>query len=103
MILYFDSYITDIPFNKIFVDPNKWIRNSVPTYAMPNKVDIAKYSLASYAEYPWSHVLIRFTLADTSRNAEFEAYARALFPQAVIMQPNSTNQTEYRKSLAILN
>lgn len=103
MILYFDSFITDVPFNKSFIDPNKWVRESVPNYAMPSKIDIAKYTLASYATYPWSHVLIRYTLADTSRIAEFEAYARSLFPNAVIMQPNSANQTEYRKSLAIMN
>lgn len=103
MILYFDSFITDVPFNKAFIDPNKWVRESVPAYHMPSKIDIAKYTLASYATYPWSHVLIRFTLADTSRIAEFEAYARSLFPNAVIMQPNSANQTEYRKSLAIMN
>lgn len=103
MILYFDSFITDVPFNKSFIDPNKWVRESCPAYAMPSKIDIAKYTLASYAEYPWSQVLIRYTLADTSRIAEFEAYARALFPDAIIMQPNSANQTEYRKSLAIMN
>lgn len=103
MILYFDSFITDVPFNKTFIDPNKWVRDSVPAYAMPSKIDIAKYTLASYATYPWSNVLIRFTLADTSKVAEFEAYARELFPNAVIMQPNSANQTEYRKSLTILN
>jgi hypothetical protein len=103
MILYFDSLITDIPFNKSFVDADKWIRSAVPTYAMPSKVDIAKYSLASYAEYPWSYVLIRFTLADTSRNEEFESFARSLFPNATIIYGNSVNQTEYRKSLAILN
>ena len=103
MILYFDSFITDVPFNKRFVDPNKWIRGSALSYAMPSKVDIAKYTLASYALYPWSHVLIRFTLADTNRIAEFENYARELFPQAIILQPNSANQTEYRKSIALMN
>lgn len=103
MILYFDSFITDVPFNKAFIDPNKWVRESVPAYKMPSKIDIAKYTLASYATYPWSHVLIRYTLADTSRITEFEAYARELFPNAVIMQPNSSNQTEYRKSLTIMN
>ncbi len=103
MILYFDSYITDIPFNKKFVDPNKWIRHSVPSYAMPSKIDIAKYTLASYAEYPWSHVLVRYRLEDTARNEEFENYVKELFPNAVILQPNSSNQTEYKKSVNIIN
>ncbi len=103
MILYFDSFITDVPFNKTFIDGDKWIRQTVPSYAMPSKIDIAKYTLASYANYPWSHVLIRFKLADTSRIAEFEEYARSLFPEAIILQPNSANQTEYRKSLSIIN
>jgi hypothetical protein len=103
MILYFDSFITDIPFNKTFVDPNKWVRDANHAYAMPNKVDIAKYSLASYATYPWSQVLIRFELEDQSRVEEFENYARSLFPNATIMRTRSANQAEYRKSLAILN
>lgn len=102
MILYFDSLITDTPFNKSFVDPNKWVRNSCAAYAMPKKVDIAKYSLASYATYPWSHVLIRFELEDTSRTDEFESYARSLFPNAIIMRTRSANQAEYRKSLALM-
>jgi hypothetical protein len=103
MILYFDSFITDTPLNKTFVDPNKWVRDTSGAYAMPNKVDIAKYSLASYATYPWSHVLIRFELEDQSRVEEFENYARSLFPDAIIMRSRSANQAEYRKSLAILN
>lgn len=102
MILYFDSFITDVPLNKHFIDPNKWVRESCPAYAMPSKVDIAKYTLASYATYPWSHVLVRYTLADTSRNEEFETYITSLFPNAIIVRGNSANQTEYRKSLAIM-
>ncbi len=103
MILYFDSYITDTPLNKNFVDPIKWVREAAAAYTMPSKIDIAKYTLASYASYPWSHVLIRFELEDTSRTEEFEAYVRDLFPTATILRTRSANQAEYRTSLEIMN
>ncbi len=103
MILYFDSYITDIPLNKNFVDPIKWIRQSCPNYAMPSKVDIAKYTLASYAEYPWSHVLVRYVVVDETRKEEFVSYVKSLFPKAVLIEGSSMTQAEYRKSLAILD
>ncbi len=103
MILYFDSFITDVPLDKNFVDPNSSLRAATPSYAMPSKVDIAKYSLASYATYPWSHVLIRYELENESRYEEFETFVRDLFPTATIIKKRSATQAEYQRSLEILN
>lgn len=102
MILYFDSYITDIPFNIRYVDPNKSIRQSAAIYRMPSKLEIAKYTLASYALYPWSFVLIRYELQDGWCKKDFESYVRALFPAALIIEGRSSNQSEYLKSIEIM-
>ena len=102
MILYFDSYITDVPFNPKFVDPNSRIRQSSTIYRMPAKLDIAKYTLASYALYPWTFVLIRYELQDGWCKKDFESYVRTLFPTALIIEGRSFNQAEYLKSIEIM-
>lgn len=103
MILYFDSYITDIPFNKHFVDSNKKIREACQAYTMPSKLDIAKYTLASYALYPWTNVLIRYEIDDQNQYAEFDSYIKQLFPQAIIMHERSDSQEDFKKSLDIIS
>ncbi len=103
MILYFDSYITDIPLPGRSRDLlREDIRKNCDTYKMPTRLDIAKYVLASYAQYPWSHVLIRYELDDPKKYKEFDTYIKSLFPKAKIMHRRSANQKEYRKSLKIL-
>lgn len=102
MILYFDSYITDIPLYKNFVAPNSSLRSSCINYAMPKKTDIAKYTLASYAKYNWSHALIRYELDDSSEYVLFDQYILKLFPKAVIMHERSDSQADFRKSLEII-
>ena len=44
MILYFESYISDIPLNGKFQTGNDNVRKSCLNYKMPPKIDIAKYS-----------------------------------------------------------
>lgn len=103
MILYFDSYITDIPLYKNFVAPNDPLRSSCTNYAMPKKVDIAKYTLASYALYNWSHVLIRYELDNSGEYPSFDDYVLKLFPKAIIIHERSDSQADFRKSLEILD
>lgn len=103
MILYFDSIITDQP---LTVKPN-WIkkdniRQTIPAYKMPSKMDISKYSLASYAVYPWSHVLIRYELEKPEYYKEFDEFIYNLFPNAVVMHERSDSQEDYKKSWEIL-
>src|ERR1035437_5609252 len=99
MILYFDSFISDIPLNKGFVVANDPIRTSCKNYAMPRKIDIAKYTLASYAVYHWSHVLIRYELDDAKEYEAFDDYILKLFPKALIMHERSDSQEDFRGSL----
>lgn len=105
MILYFDSYITDAPLNKQNVVANDWVRNSCKNYSMPKRIDIAKYTLSSFAPYKWSHVLIRYELGDMEDQNEyksFDEYIRNLFPKAIIMHERSDSQADFRKSLEII-
>ncbi len=103
MILYFDSYITDIPLNGQHSTINDVVRYGCKNYAMPKKTEIAKYSLASYAVYPWSHVLIRYELDNKDEYESFDAFILKLFPKAVIMHERSDSQADYRKSVEILD
>lgn len=106
MILYFDSYITDAPFNKQHVVANDWLRNSCKNYSMSRRIDIAKYTLASFAPYKWSHVLIRYELGDMEDQNEyksFDDYIKKLFPKAIIMHERSDSQADFRKSLEIID
>lgn len=103
MILYFDSYITDIPLTKRNVVANDPVRNSCHNYLMPRKVDVAKYVLASYASYDWSHVLIRYELDDPAEYLSFDEYILQLFPKAQIMHERSDSQNDFKQSLKIIN
>ncbi|HEX8965918.1 MAG TPA: hypothetical protein VF820_05800, partial [Patescibacteria group bacterium] len=103
MILYFDSYITDIPLpgrDRNLLKEN--IRENCNVYKMPERLEIAKYVLSSYTLYPWSNVLIRYELDDRTLYKEFDKYIKTLFPTAKILHKRSDNQKEYRKSLKIL-
>lgn len=103
MILYFDSYITDIPLNGHHSTINDEVRLGCKNYAMPRKVDIAKYSLASYAVYPWKQVLIRYELDDENEYESFDRFILDIFPQAIIMHERSDSQADYIKSVEILD
>lgn len=103
MILYFDSYITDTPLpgggRKILRDD---IRKNNSTYQVTSKIDIAKYTLASYSYIPWSYVFIRYELDDPKKYRKFDRYIRGLFPKAVIIHKRSDSQKDYIYSYRVL-
>lgn len=101
MILYFDNYITDIPFGKP-KEIKDGFRKAVDIYKLPSRFLIAKYTLASYSVYPWSEVLIKYQIDEPSQALEFENYVRGLYPSAIIVNNRSANQLEYKKSLELL-
>jgi len=97
MILYMDIFIDDKPLAPGNVAANRELRHTCPQYWMPRKIDIAKYTLASYAVIPWTHVVIAFDAAREEDIASFYGYARGLFPyMGDISRPCSSNQTLYR-------
>jgi hypothetical protein len=103
LILYFDSYITDIPLNPQFQSSNDNVRESCSNYEMPSKLDIAKYTLASYAQYEWDHVLIKYEVDDVNDYKVLDKYILELFPSAIIFNKRSDSFAEFQKSLKIIN
>lgn len=100
MILYFDSYITDIPLkgrDRSLLKED--IRKNCSAYVKQKRLDVAKYVLASYTIYPWSHVLIKYELDEGESKKEFDAYLRKLFPKITIIHKRSADQNEYKESL----
>ena len=103
MILYFDTLITEVPLpgrtrNSLKED----IRKKCAAYAMPKKIDVAKYSLASYTLYPWSNILIKYELEDKKRYKDFDKFILNFFPKAIILHERSDSQEDYKKSFEIL-
>jgi len=103
MVLYFDSYITDIPLNGKFQTGNDNVRKSCLNYKMPSKIDIAKYSLASYAQYPWEHVLIKYEVDNENDYKILDEYILKLFPSAQIFHKRSDSFKSFQESLEIIN
>ena len=103
MILYFDSYITDIPLNSSTSKGNDNVRASCRNYAMPSKVDIAKYTLASYSEYDWDHVLIKYEVDDLNDYEVLDKFILDLYPSAIILHKRGDSFAEFQKSLEIIN
>jgi len=103
MVLYFDSYITDIPLSGKFQSGNDNVRGSCSNYEMPSKVDIAKYSLASYAQYNWEYVLIKYEVDDEDDYQVLDKYILDLFPFAIILHKRSDSFSSFQESLKIIN
>lgn len=103
MILYLDSYISDIPLIKSFVSPNEAVRRGCKNYTAPKKLDVAKYTLASYAIYPWSNVLIKYKLDNPEDYEKFDEFIRRFFPRAKIFHHRSDNQQKFKESMEILD
>lgn len=99
MILYWDNYITDTPLYQSFIKANDQLRSSNTQYKMPKKIDIAKYTITSYAEIPWTNVIIKFDAEKKEDIDTFSQYALELFPNAEIIQPRSTNQKMFKETV----
>jgi len=102
MILYMDVYITDTPLFKNLYDELTELRSKAKIWNMPSKIDITLYTLASYALYPWSSVLIKYELEDEARYDYFESEIRKIFPNAVLVRGRSDSQEKYQESIKML-
>ncbi len=89
MILYFDNYITNEPFAKGIYASLDAVRSGCNAYKMPDKLSIAMYTLASYAELGFTNALIKYTLQDESKYDYFEQYVKSIFPKAIIIRGRS--------------
>lgn len=102
MLLYFDNYITNEPLHKNSYPGLDEIRSTNTAYRAQDKLHIAMYTLASYAAIRWSTVVIKYELADASKNDYFEEFIYGLFPKAIIIRGRSDNQKKFKESFELL-
>src|SRR3989338_9159594 len=84
MILYFDNLIIDEPLQKGHYLDFEDIRDSKTPYKMPSKINIALYSLISYAEISWTDVVIKYEINNdplAKKRKYFEREVKKLFPK----------------------
>lgn len=104
MILYFDNYITDEPFYSGGHEVLGQVRDSpAKIYRMPSKLDITLYTLASYAEMPFSKVIIKYELQNISQKERFEKEVLKLFPKAVLIYGRSDSQKKFQETIKYMN
>ena len=105
MILFFDVFI--LVDNKIFnhseniggksqrrTDLENQARSNY-SYRNQSKLDITKYTLASYSVLPWKKVIIRYEIEDGKRSLDFETYCKELFPLCIIENERSDTAKKY--------
>ena len=104
MILYFDTFVTD----KSLV---KWesldsllnqVRDSNFNYKHQKKIDIVKYTLASYSVINWSSVYIKYEIEEEELKHDFFLFVKELFPNSKIEFQRSTSQNDYLSSIKYL-
>lgn len=71
-------------------------------YREQTKLNVTKYSLASYASISWDFVYIRYELEESEFSTEFESFARSLFPSALIENARSDNASKFFAALSKL-
>lgn len=111
LVLFFDVFIVD-DFEskpKSYYENTKRrkieraIRDSESSYKYATKLDIAKYTLASYAIINWTHVIIRFETENPADSPLFYDYCKELFPLASIYIERSDTAKKYVMHLEELN
>jgi hypothetical protein len=103
MILYFDNLIIEAPLVPDCYAGLRQIRCTDSNYRDQTRLDIAMYTLASYAMMEWTGVLIRYECADERQDPIFAAFVRDLFPTAVLLRGRSMSQTEFARSFEMLS
>ncbi len=106
MILYFDNYITDQPFYSGGHEVLGEVRNSkAKIYHMPSKLDITKYTLLSYAEIPFSKIIIKYELENKKQRKDFEDFLKKTFPKSklIIIYGRSDSQKKFQESIELMD
>jgi len=65
------------------------------TYRHQSKLDITKYTLASYSILHWDKVIIRYEIEDGKRSLDFEDYCKELFPFCIIENERSDTAKKF--------
>jgi len=103
MILYFDNLIIEAP---LYADVNVGIdkiRDSrAEIYRRHSRLEIALYTLESYAVLDWSAVVIKYSLQDESKTEYFESQVKRMFPKAILITGRSDTQAKFQQSYELL-
>jgi hypothetical protein len=101
MILFIDTYISETALapNKRLEELLGRVQSNAYAYRKKPKIDIFKYSLASYACIKWSKIVIRVDGDDRNAIGELLAYARDLFPDVCIEMTRSDSGMKYAEAL----
>lgn len=91
------SYITNRR-----IDLERKVRSSCHSYRFQSKLDICKYTLASYATLMWDHVVIRYECENPDDNSDFYDFCIETFPSADIVKSRSDTAEKYRQALSKL-
>lgn len=101
MILFVDTYLSEVA-----LSPNRkleWFLRQVQgksyVYRKQSKIDIFRYSLASYACLDWTKVILRVAGDDQSAIKDLVPYIKDLFPNASIELTRSDTGLKYAQAL----
>ena len=97
MILFFDTFIseTSLSPNKFLVDELAKVQANSYTYRPQKKVDIFKYTAASYQVIKWDEVIFRVDGDDIDFSDDIDPYLKALFPDAKVENTRSSTGRQY--------
>jgi len=106
LILFFDTYIVKGVGDKgglweqrALLDGLPYYRDRLQSYRWRDKIDIVKFTLASYSSIPWDKVIIRFECEDASCESDFFQYCADLFPTGDIQTQRSDTAKKYLDAL----
>lgn len=90
MILFVNVFLTDKPFY--------YISDRGRVGYSKDKLDVFKYTLASYSVIPWEHVVIYCELDEIfkHRAQELESFVQDLFPNCIFRLHRNTKQSEWK-------
>ena len=106
LILFFDTYIVKGVGDKgglweqrALLDGLPYFRDRLQSYRWRDKIDVVKFTLASYSSIPWDRVIIRFECEDTLSESDFFQYCAKLFPTGDIQTQRSDTAKKYLDAL----
>ena len=110
LILFFDTYISAGIGDKGGANKSEKmirsldkIRDDSYSYKWQRKIDVVKYTLASYSKIKWDRVIIRFECEELSETAGFKVYCKEIFPEAEVYNERSDTAAKYFNALSAIN
>lgn len=104
MILFVDTYLSEIALspNRVLESFLAEVQENSYVYRKQSKIDIFRYSLASYASLSWSKVVVRVSGDDRPAIEALVTYVKDLFPNAEVMLTRSDTGSKYAEALEML-